>query len=83
MILQLVSGVCLLLASTAAHAEDRSVGEVEEQARAYFQASAYALAAREFAMAYDMSPKPNHLFNAARAYEMAGDGKNASVFYGR
>ena len=49
----------------------------------YYDRLQYKLAAREFLESYRLSPRPELLYNIARAYEKLGDLGLALDFYGR
>jgi tetratricopeptide (TPR) repeat protein len=53
------------------------------QGEAYFRAGAFDVAAREYLEAYQAAPRPLLLFNAALAFEKAGDPATAVTYYER
>ncbi len=87
--------VAALLASAApAGAEPQAAGPPTEQSRRdaarefaegekAFKAGDYRHAASLFESAYRLAPHPNPLWNAARAWQKAGDGPRAATLYAR
>lgn len=78
----------LLLSGTASAdpleaASTEETEAAEEQARAYFKAGAFDMAAVEFLKAYELKPKKAWLFNAALSYENAKLVEKAVLTYGR
>lgn len=61
----------------------QTAAQHDEQARAYFRAGAFALAAQEFEKAYQLEKNANRLYNAALAYEKAADLRKSSELYGK
>ena len=65
----------------AAQSETDDAKAVAELAKKHFQKKNYDMAARLYVRAYEMSQRPNLLFNAARAREHLGDRTEAIRLY--
>ncbi|MBT8494723.1 MAG: hypothetical protein KJO07_16830, partial [Deltaproteobacteria bacterium] len=88
----LVSLIAVLLSAGTATAEgDASDGEervaeakqVFAQGEAYFHQQKYLEAAGSYLASYELAPRPGLLFNAALAFEKAGELERAIEHYGR
>lgn len=69
------------LAAPGARAEGPSAAELERGARQAYERHAYAAAARGFEAAYRATPHPAMKFNAALAWDQAGDPARAADAY--
>ena len=70
----------LCLASSLAYAEPSAAQRYERGIKLYKQ-KAYAQAAAEFRVAYELDPKPKYLYNLAQAERLAGRCEEAVVAY--
>jgi tetratricopeptide (TPR) repeat protein len=80
-----LAAVCVVLAAGAA-AKSRADAEVEryaKQAETKYREGDYRASAELLLRAYELKPIPKLLYNAARAYDKAGDLNEAMRFYRR
>ena len=73
--------VCALTATAAA--DVKTAAAHYKQGKAFFDAKAYDQAIAEYQQAFAADGNVAHLYNIARAYQLAGDPKHAVEFYQR